>query len=68
MRNGINGYWAEKESETDFTEKLKWIVEDNEKRLEMGRQSREFALEYQWDSINKGLVENYKEAIANYKK
>jgi glycosyltransferase involved in cell wall biosynthesis len=68
VRNGVNGYWAEKESEEDFTKKLKLIVEDEEKRIEMGRKSREFALEYQWDAINEGLIENYKEALANYKK
>lgn len=67
VRNGENGYWAEKESEKDFTAKLKLIVDDEEKRLQMGKKSREYALEYQWDAINGGLVENYNEAIANFK-
>ncbi len=67
VRNGVNGYWAEKENVEDFTEKLKLIVEDEKGRIEMGKKSREFSMEYQWDSINGELVENYKEAIANYK-
>ncbi len=67
VRDGENGYWAEKESEKDFTAKLKLIVDDEEKRLQMGKKSREYALVYQWDAINGGLVENYKEAIANFK-
>lgn len=66
VRNGVNGYWAEKESEKDFTDKLKMIVEDDSMRSEMGKKSRDFAMEYQWDKINDSLMENYSEAVANY--
>jgi len=66
VENGVNGYWANKKDEKDFTAKLKMIVEDDSKRIKMGIKSREFALNYQWDSINEGLVENYREAITNF--
>ena len=46
VKHGVNGFWAEKESVTDFTEKLKIIVEDDDRRLEMGAKSREFSLGY----------------------
>ncbi len=68
VQNGVNGYWAAKEDIADFTAKLNLIVEDEEKRLEMGKKSREFALEYKWDVINKELLENYLEAMANYQR
>ncbi len=66
VEDGENGFWAEPKNETDFTEKLKKIVENEELRTAMGKKSREFAMNYQWDSINGGLVENYKSVIKNY--
>lgn len=68
VSNGENGYWAEKENESDFTEKLKLMIENPARRKEMGLKSRELALEYKWDVINQGLLKNYVEAVSNYKK
>lgn len=65
--DGVNGYHAEKESVEDFTSKLKLVIEDEEKRLAMAAKSREMAMDYQWDKINGGLVENYREALQNHK-
>jgi glycosyltransferase involved in cell wall biosynthesis len=64
--HGVNGYHAEKENVKDFTTKLKMMVEDEERRLKMGEKSRELAMNYQWDTINGGLVENYREALNNH--
>lgn len=66
VEDGVNGFWAEPKNEADFTEKLNRIVENEELRRSMSKKSREFAMEYQWDSINGGLVENYKSVIKNY--
>jgi phosphatidylinositol alpha 1,6-mannosyltransferase len=63
--DGVNGFWAEKENTEDFTEKLAKVVEDSELRIKMGKASREMALEYQWESINSGLVKNYREVLKN---
>jgi glycosyltransferase involved in cell wall biosynthesis len=65
--DGKNGKWAEKKSVKDFTKKLEWMVQDENRLKEMGIKSREMALEYDWDKINAGLVDNYKEAIQHSK-
>ena len=61
--DGINGKWAEKQNVDDFTKKLEWLISDEERLKEMGIKSREMSLEYDWDKINAGLVENYREAL-----
>lgn len=68
VNDGLNGFHAEKENVDDFTRQLEKVVSDPEKRKEMGKMSREMALEYQWDSINEGLVENYWEVLKDSKK
>lgn len=65
VNNGVNGFWAEKENAEDFSEKLEKVVNDPEMRIKMGEASREMALDYKWESINAGLVNNYKEVINN---
>ncbi|MCG8374609.1 MAG: glycosyltransferase family 1 protein [Balneolales bacterium] len=63
VENGVNGFWAEKENEKEFTEKLEKIVSDESLRKSMAEESRKLALNYRWEDINSGLVENYKEVI-----
>lgn len=66
VEDGVNGKWAEKKNLKDFTEKLKWIVEDPERMKKMGEKSRELATTYKWKDINGGLVKNYQEAILKH--
>ena len=61
--DGVNGKWAEKENVKDFTEKLEWMLSDKARRKEMGKKSREMAMSYEWNTINSGLVKNYREAL-----
>ncbi len=68
VEDGVNGYLATKESVEDFAKKLEIVVSNPSQRIEMGKKSREMALEYQWDSINAGLVKNYMEVINNSEK
>jgi phosphatidylinositol alpha 1,6-mannosyltransferase len=63
VEDGVNGYHAEKENVEDFTNKLRQILANDQQRLEMGKKSREMAMEYQWDEINAGLVKNYRGVI-----
>lgn len=63
VADGVNGYLAKKENVDDFTKKLKEVISDSSQRIEMGKKSREMSLEYQWDSINAGLVNNYLEVL-----
>ncbi len=68
VNDGINGFLAKKENAEDFARQLEKVVSDPEKRIEMGKKSREMALEYEWDSINAGLVKNYRVVLGNSKK
>lgn len=63
VNDGVNGKWAKKQDVKDFTEKLEWLISDENRLKEMGDKSREMAVEYEWDKINAGLVENYREAM-----
>ncbi|WP_198597337.1 glycosyltransferase family 4 protein [Gracilimonas amylolytica] len=63
VEDGVNGFLAEPQDKTDFTEKLKKIVESISLRKEMGERSREKALGYEWDEINGQLVQNYREVL-----
>ncbi len=63
VQNGVNGYWAEKESVADFTQKLMKMCSDREQLKQMGAKSRELALKYDWGAINAALVENYKKVL-----
>lgn len=66
--DGVNGFWGEKENVDDFTKQLEKVVSDPEMRIKMGKTSRKMAMEYEWDSINSGLVKNYREVLKNSKK
>lgn len=61
--DGENGFWAEQENVDDFTQKLHTITSDEEMMRKMGLKSRELSKTYEWDAINAGLVENYKELL-----
>jgi glycosyltransferase involved in cell wall biosynthesis len=62
--DGVNGRWAKKQSIRDFTDKLEWIIADKDRMKELGEASRRMSLNYEWDKINAGLVENYREALS----
>ena len=64
VNNGENGFWANQSDVEDFTEKLERIVSDKDLRLAMGEKSRDLALNYRWEDINAGLVDNYMELIS----
>ena len=66
VEDGVNGYHAEPGNADDFTQKLKQIVENPELRKAMGQASLEKAMEYQWETINGGLVKNYLEVIEKH--
>lgn len=66
--DAVNGFLARKEDVNDFTEQLEKVVSNPVLRTKMSKKSREMALGYQWESINKGLVENYIEVLQNSEK
>lgn len=64
VEDGVNGLLAQPENKSDFTQKLEKLVTDKQLRQKMQKSSREKALQYDWNTINSALVENYKEALA----
>lgn len=66
--HGVNGYHAEKENTADFTDKLRLVVENDDRRRQMGEESRKMSLDYQWDKINRGLIANYREVLAMHER
>ncbi|HCD51128.1 MAG TPA: glycosyltransferase family 1 protein, partial [Balneolaceae bacterium] len=64
--HNVNGCHARPEDIDDFTRKLEDMISDPVRMKEMGRRSREMALDYQWDSINGKLVEYYREALEKH--
>ncbi|MEO1021761.1 MAG: glycosyltransferase family 1 protein [Bacteroidota bacterium] len=65
VQDGVNGKLGTIQDIDHFTKQLEFLVHDDERRTEMSRKSREIALTYNWETINEGLLTNYKEAIAS---
>ncbi|MEX0845185.1 MAG: glycosyltransferase family 1 protein [Balneolaceae bacterium] len=63
VEHGVNGYLAIPENKTDFAKKLELIVSNKSVRDNMKKASRKKALEYDWDEINRKLLNYYKEAL-----
>lgn len=63
VKDGVNGRLAEVQNTTDFSRKLEEMVVQDKVREQMAKESRRLALEYEWDTINGGLVNYYKEAL-----
>ncbi len=61
--DGVNGFLANQQDVKDFSDKLEKLVSDADLRARMGKASRDKAMEYQWERINGGLVENYLEVL-----
>lgn len=66
VEDGVNGFLANQQDVEDFTRKLEELVSNEELREKMGQASRDKAMEYQWDKINGGLVENYMEVLNDH--
>lgn len=60
VEDGINGYLAGARNIADFTVKLEMVVTHHDMLHQMGRASREKALDYTWDKINGSLLNYYK--------
>ncbi len=63
VEHKVNGCLGNKQDVDDFARKLVMITENDETRFQMGKVSREKALEYRWDIINQQMVDYYKETL-----
>ena len=62
---GENGRLARSGDVDDFTKKLEHMISDPTALHNMGRRSRELALNYQWNHINEALVTDYRTVVSN---
>jgi phosphatidylinositol alpha 1,6-mannosyltransferase len=62
---GENGRLARSGDVDDFTKKLEHMISDPTALQNMGRRSRELALNYQWNHINEALVTDYRTVVSN---
>jgi len=63
VKHGVNGYLAEKKNTDDFTAKLFEITSKDQRRQQMGKESRKLAMDFKWETINGKLLNSYREAL-----
>ena len=63
---GENGRLARSGDVDDFTKKLEQMISDSTALQNMGKRSRELALNYQWNHINEALVTDYRIVMSNF--
>lgn len=63
VRHGVNGYIIAVENETAFYEYAKQLVENDQLREAMSKQSFKKSGDFTWDKINGGLLNNYYELV-----
>lgn len=61
--HGVNGYMAAVENEKAFYEYAKQLVENDQLREEMSKQSYIKSGDFTWEKINGGLLQNYYELV-----
>ena len=65
VRDGWNGFLVEPGNEKQLADKIKYLVEDDEIRKEMGGNSRKIVEEeFSWENIADRYVEVYKEVLS----
>lgn len=65
--DGETGYIAEPKNIDDFTNKIRRLTDDIELREKMSKAARERAMQFKWDTIMNGLLNDYHEVVRNYK-
>ena len=68
IQNGRTGLIAEPDNATDFANKLMFLLDDDETRIEIGRRALNFARSQSWENIFDQLLNSYEEIINNFKK
>src|SRR5699024_4482777 len=64
IESGINGYLSPPRNTIQFAKCIQKLVDNKSLRIKMGHAARQKSLAYSWDKVNKNLVENYKDALA----
>ncbi|MGB0757574.1 MAG: glycosyltransferase family 4 protein [Patescibacteria group bacterium] len=65
VKHGLTGFISSLDDIEEFTEYVRMLVVDEEKRVAYGNSASEYAKSYDWDSINGQLLEYYQSLITN---
>ncbi len=66
VENKVNGYLTRPKDVEAFAENVQKILDDDELRKTMSENSRAKALNYKWDDIMTGLLNDYREVVESY--
>lgn len=65
--DGETGYIAEPKNIDDFTNKIRRLTDDADLRYQMSKAARKHAMNFKWDTIMSGLLNDYFSVIKTYK-
>ena len=68
IQDGINGLIAHPHNPENFVDKINFLLDNTEKRKELGLNAYKFAQTQSWDNIISKLISNYETIIDSYRK
>ncbi|MBN1153612.1 glycosyltransferase family 1 protein [candidate division KSB1 bacterium] len=66
IKHGETGFIAKSNNPADFAKHVRTILTDAEKRRLLGANAKRYSAEFNWDYINKKLIQSYQETIDQY--
>jgi glycosyltransferase involved in cell wall biosynthesis len=60
---GVNGYLATPRKPKEFADCVLQILEDQQKSAQMSKAARQKALAFDWEKVNRELLDNYRHAL-----
>ncbi len=64
IESGVNGYLGTAKKTKEFADLILKLAADPQTREQMAEATRQKALEYSWETINNGLLDQYREALS----
>ncbi len=64
IKQGVTGHLCNQNDAVSFASAITSLLEDDEKREQMGYAGRQYAIEQSWDSIFERLLHDYQSALA----
>ncbi len=68
IQDGKNGYLFEPQNQEDFIQRLKFLVENDKLRQEMGIHAREYISQYSWENTVRNLYKEWQQQIKKQQK
>jgi len=63
IESGVNGYLGTPKKTREFADLILKLAADVDTRVQMAQSTRQKALSYSWETINNGLLDQYREAL-----